>query len=819
LMRKAVAAYVALREEEKNPETTSATATKDNAEEEIDDSNKIEDSNRQEEIDDSNKIDDHHKEEEIDDSNKIDHHKTEDEIEDSNRQEEDDDNDHDLKTKTAADSLLLDTSRHSVVSTASTIDSTLGTTPPVSAKNMMTPTLPTMLTLTSPSKKKDSSSIVNSVFSGAPYTTPFAGPRTPDGRRRPRAVAGDSKLGRHSVALDTLGSSYHIETSNSSPPARAHSLKRTNSADLEHMKTTAANNQSNVEKSERTERTLMRTNSGHCKVKRKPRKTKNKKKGNENEEEPSPKTPRRRLKKDRARSKSPTPTRSAIVGGGGQESDDFVSPKTARKKKSSRSSNVRELSEQENHSPIDIKPKKTRSSSLGRRTSQKSPSSDRRSISHIATPNHHNKKASAAALMRHSISAPPVTPGTPGTKSKKKRISSIKQRPSSLKGLSVSEHAAPILRHSISSPSPSTPGGRRSTSKSPKKKRSIKRPSSLKGLSVSEHGAPGVVTETPTRKPRRGTKRPESLKLSVKNNFTDNDGGTTSKPSSSRTDTESSSADIHDDEIDDDDVEKPKSFSGSEKRKSLIGAIKKSPKRFSKSLSSKSHSMLSTITNKMKTGFHHNNNGNNEKHQQKGEEHDDEDTSSSDQSIFSFRDLPTEVKQKVAFFLPIGDVMNLVATSKSMQSEMDLEILSSPLTDSDSQNKVYRTGMGTKCIVAVVPNPEASLHTMTFTCDVRVGLRPFGKVWVVEQDLPVDQDPETLEGLGFHDGKVLTKSASLDKDTDHLSLTFPVRREKMYQLYARSRIHLHLENMTLQRACFQAKTHDYVAYQFDAMVK
>jgi hypothetical protein len=251
--------------------------------------------------------------------------------------------------------------------------------------------------------------------------------------------------------------------------------------------------------------------------------------------------------------------------------------------------------------------------------------------------------------------------------------------------------------------------------------------------------------------------------------------------------------------------EKPKSAS-SLNRNSFIGATKKQTKRFSRSLSSRSQNMLSTITNKFKAGT----NVNRDARQKK---------QTSDPSVFAFNALPAELKQKVAFFLPISDVMNLVATSKSMRSEMNLDIVSSPLTDSDSQNKVYRTGMGTKCIVAVLPNPEARLHTMRFACDVRVGLRPFGRVWIVEQNRPADQDPKNLERLGFHAGKVVAKSPSLDRDTGSLALSFPVKPEKIYQFYARCRIYMHLENMTLQRVCFQSTTFDFIAYQFDALLE
>lgn len=83
-------------------------------------------------------------------------------------------------------------------------------------------------------------------------------------------------------------------------------------------------------------------------------------------------------------------------------------------------------------------------------------------------------------------------------------------------------------------------------------------------------------------------------------------------------------------------------------------------------------------------------------------------------------DLPTELKQRIAFFLNFRDLVNLFGTSKSMGCDLDVAMAPSPLTDRASQDKVYEIGRRPACFAAVVPNQEASLpHAMmTFCCDV-----------------------------------------------------------------------------------------------------
>eukprot|EP00526_Cylindrotheca_closterium_P019718 CAMPEP_0113638836 /NCGR_PEP_ID=MMETSP0017_2-20120614/20359_1 /TAXON_ID=2856 /ORGANISM="Cylindrotheca closterium" /LENGTH=230 /DNA_ID=CAMNT_0000549991 /DNA_START=2013 /DNA_END=2705 /DNA_ORIENTATION=- /assembly_acc=CAM_ASM_000147 len=181
-----------------------------------------------------------------------------------------------------------------------------------------------------------------------------------------------------------------------------------------------------------------------------------------------------------------------------------------------------------------------------------------------------------------------------------------------------------------------------------------------------------------------------------------------------------------------------------------------------------------------------------------------------------FEHLPRELKQRVAFFLPLCDLMNLAKTSQSMRSDLDLEIVSSPLTDRASQNKLYQTSFQRKCFAVVVPKPEARLHSMTFTCLVRCD-RYKGRVFIVEQDVPADQNPENLKRRFA--SSVEFKLATLDSDQRGLALTFPVKPNKMYQFYVLTQgmgRSIRFLNMCLDRVGFGHKSTECISYQFDA---
>jgi len=51
--------------------------------------------------------------------------------------------------------------------------------------------------------------------------------------------------------------------------------------------------------------------------------------------------------------------------------------------------------------------------------------------------------------------------------------------------------------------------------------------------------------------------------------------------------------------------------------------------------------------------------------------------------------LPSKLKQRLVSFLPVRELLNLVETSKSKNSDLNINVASSPLTDQASQDKNY----------------------------------------------------------------------------------------------------------------------------------
>ncbi|KAL3941721.1 MAG: hypothetical protein SGBAC_003965 [Bacillariaceae sp.] len=180
-----------------------------------------------------------------------------------------------------------------------------------------------------------------------------------------------------------------------------------------------------------------------------------------------------------------------------------------------------------------------------------------------------------------------------------------------------------------------------------------------------------------------------------------------------------------------------------------------------------------------------------------------------------FRQLPRELLQRVALFLPPYDLLNLVETSQSMCPDLDLEIVSSPLTDRASQQKFYQTLCCLKCFAVVVPKPKSKLHSMTFSCRVRANVVK-GKVYIVERDVPANQNPENLKRRIAGNEEI--KSHVLDSDHKEVSLPFVVKSNKMYQFYVitQGRRGIDFLNMSLDRIGFGHKSTECISYQYDA---
>mmetsp|Transcript_14707 Transcript_14707/g.35504 ORF Transcript_14707/g.35504 Transcript_14707/m.35504 type:complete len:221 (-) Transcript_14707:1064-1726(-) len=180
--------------------------------------------------------------------------------------------------------------------------------------------------------------------------------------------------------------------------------------------------------------------------------------------------------------------------------------------------------------------------------------------------------------------------------------------------------------------------------------------------------------------------------------------------------------------------------------------------------------------------------------------------------------LPTELKQRVASFLTLRDLMNLVETSKSMASDLDITMASSPLTDRSSQNRSYLTGGVAACFAAVVPNQEASLpHSMmTFCCDI---MHSDGAIWIKEQDIPINRSPNDLESLSSS-GKLVSSHNS--RDGRKVSMSFCPQPGKFYQFWIKSHRYydddiVGLANMVLHRTGWGIKPMGYTAFQYDVL--
>ncbi|CAJ1953673.1 unnamed protein product [Cylindrotheca closterium] len=186
-------------------------------------------------------------------------------------------------------------------------------------------------------------------------------------------------------------------------------------------------------------------------------------------------------------------------------------------------------------------------------------------------------------------------------------------------------------------------------------------------------------------------------------------------------------------------------------------------------------------------------------------------------------ELPSELKQRVASFLSVRDLMKLTKTSKSIRSNLDVTLVSSPLTDRASQNKVYQTLDTQQCFATVVPNQESLPHSMTFCCGVISAGRSGGIVCIKEQEIPVNSSPNDLKETSFAVGKVVATIADL-YDGQRIVLSFYPQRNKYYQFWIRSDGFdddeaLPFESMRLCCIGFGANPMDYTAYQYDDNVQ
>mmetsp|Transcript_14699 Transcript_14699/g.35486 ORF Transcript_14699/g.35486 Transcript_14699/m.35486 type:complete len:231 (-) Transcript_14699:121-813(-) len=191
--------------------------------------------------------------------------------------------------------------------------------------------------------------------------------------------------------------------------------------------------------------------------------------------------------------------------------------------------------------------------------------------------------------------------------------------------------------------------------------------------------------------------------------------------------------------------------------------------------------------------------------------------------VSALTELPSELKQRVASFLSVSEIMKLTETSKSIRSDLDLTVVSSPLTDRASQDKVYQTLNTQQCFATVVPNQESLPHSMTFCCDI-IRVKCNGSICIKEHNLPVNQSADDLKKMPFRRSKVAATS-SVSYAERRIVLSFHPKPNKYYQFWIRTDGYdddedvLRFENMRLYRTGFGANSMDYTAYQYDVKVQ
>ena len=94
--------------------------------------------------------------------------------------------------------------------------------------------------------------------------------------------------------------------------------------------------------------------------------------------------------------------------------------------------------------------------------------------------------------------------------------------------------------------------------------------------------------------------------------------------------------------------------------------------------------------------------------------------------------LPTELKHRVASFLPAQDLLALAGTSKRMKSDLDITVESSTLTNPGSPNKGIMAFYDIKLVASVVSKQESDPFLVVFSCNVVPDRPTDGAVWIVD---------------------------------------------------------------------------------------
>jgi len=193
----------------------------------------------------------------------------------------------------------------------------------------------------------------------------------------------------------------------------------------------------------------------------------------------------------------------------------------------------------------------------------------------------------------------------------------------------------------------------------------------------------------------------------------------------------------------------------------------------------------------------------------------------------ALEDLPVEVKREyIASFLSVRDLLNLSETSKRIHKDLEIVVLSSPLTDRQSQNKTFQTEGTLQCFGAILPHQgeEELAHSHRTIFAFHVVANPFsdGTVWVVEQNLPTNQSPEMLQSIRFGRGKSVARVNI--NSSGKVNLSFLPKTGKFYQLWVNAQAfdgdsRICLNNMMLHQVGFATRASRHVAFQFETPLR
>lgn len=184
-------------------------------------------------------------------------------------------------------------------------------------------------------------------------------------------------------------------------------------------------------------------------------------------------------------------------------------------------------------------------------------------------------------------------------------------------------------------------------------------------------------------------------------------------------------------------------------------------------------------------------------------------------------ELPTELKRRIAVFLPAQDLLALTETSRRIRSDLNIKVKSSPLVDQKSRNKPFMTFYNTELFAAIVSKQEPEPSLVVFSCSVVADRLSDGALWIVEQDLSQNHSNESLikrpKRSPFRNGKVIAFAGTSSKRK--LVLEFIPKANKFYQFWVNTRGYkettkLFLNEMAVHRIGLGKTPQDFSTFQY-----